>query len=76
MARLGGKKFGLAKSLWDSFSTFNRIDLVKCTNLRVSSFELGVSTGTKSRAVKGWIQLTNEQKRRIIDCLDDMGLLN
>ena len=76
MTALGGKKFGLAKSMWNNMDTFERISLVKCTNLHVSSFEIGESIpGKSSRRVKGWVQLTNEQKRRIIDCLDDLGLL-
>ena len=75
MAKLFGRKFGIAKSLWNSFDTLGRIDIINCTRMRVSSFETGVSTGKRTRAVKGWVQLTNDQKRSIIDCLDGLGML-
>lgn len=71
------RKFGLAKSIWNSFDILDRLNLIKCTNMRVSTFEEGESiAGKASRDVKGWVQLTNDQKRRIINCLDDLGMLN
>ena len=66
---LGGKKFGFAKSLYNGSSVIDRLNIIGLTNLTVGSFMIG-------KAVKGWVQLSNQQKRELIKVYDDMGALD
>lgn len=66
---LGGKKFGYAKSIYNFMSVNDRLNLISCTKLNKSDF-------MEDGGVKGWIQLNNEQKKALIDCLDNLGMLD
>ena len=80
MAGLGGKDFQNAKEQWNRFNAQSRIDFLASRNIPLVGF---IGSGFKddprmtaiTPAIKGWIQLTNPQKRLIIDGMLELGLI-
>lgn len=67
-----GQEFGDSKSLWNSFSVEERQAAIKYTGIPFQTFIVDNTPWN----IKGWIQLTNDQKRALIRAFNELGMLH